>query len=181
MRWIDECSGLDGMNAGLTQQWLLTADCFTPLWQRQETLGTHWRPSSSWYDGVLWRRATCHWRCWGCWRSAGSLSLSLARSHRFSLLFCRVVVPYGQVADAAPACTAAGAMTRAGKLVRAARRCMEVIRDTLIWSGMPPCHADRLCRHVCEENCCLHRPIIELPAQSVLCLATQSAFWFATA
>ena len=31
MRWIDEFSGLDGMNAGLTQQWLLTADSSTPL------------------------------------------------------------------------------------------------------------------------------------------------------
>jgi len=27
MRWIDEFSVLDGMNAGLTQQWLLMADC----------------------------------------------------------------------------------------------------------------------------------------------------------
>jgi len=39
MRWIDEFSGLDGMNAGLTQQWLLTSDCSTHWRQRQETLG----------------------------------------------------------------------------------------------------------------------------------------------
>ena len=39
MRWIDEFKGLDGMNAGLTQQWLLTADCSTPWRQRQEMLG----------------------------------------------------------------------------------------------------------------------------------------------
>jgi len=39
MRWIDEFSGLDGMNAGLTQQWLLTADCSTPWRQQQKTLG----------------------------------------------------------------------------------------------------------------------------------------------
>jgi len=38
MQWIDEFSGLDGMIAGLMQQWLLTADCSTPWWQRQETL-----------------------------------------------------------------------------------------------------------------------------------------------
>jgi len=30
MRRIDEFSGPDGMSAGLTQQWLLTADCSTP-------------------------------------------------------------------------------------------------------------------------------------------------------
>jgi len=36
---MDEFSGLDGMNAGLTQQRLLTADCSTPSRQRQETLG----------------------------------------------------------------------------------------------------------------------------------------------
>jgi len=35
---IDEFSGLDGMNAGLTQLWLLTADCSMPWRQRQETL-----------------------------------------------------------------------------------------------------------------------------------------------
>jgi len=40
MRSIDEFSGLDGMNAGLTQQWLLTADCSTPRRQRQEMLGS---------------------------------------------------------------------------------------------------------------------------------------------
>jgi len=39
MWWIDEFPGLNGMNAGLTQQWLLTADCFTPWRQRQEMLG----------------------------------------------------------------------------------------------------------------------------------------------
>ena len=43
MRRIDEFSGLDGMNAGLTQQWLLTTDCSTPWRQRQETL-SHPRP-----------------------------------------------------------------------------------------------------------------------------------------
>jgi len=44
MRWIDEFSGLDGMNAELTKQWLLMADCSTPWRQRQETLGQ--RPST---------------------------------------------------------------------------------------------------------------------------------------
>ena len=39
MRWICEFLGLDGMNAGLTQQWLLTADRSTSWRQRQETLG----------------------------------------------------------------------------------------------------------------------------------------------
>jgi len=39
MRRIDEFSGLNGMNAGLMQQWLLTADCSTPWRQRQEMLG----------------------------------------------------------------------------------------------------------------------------------------------
>jgi len=38
MLWIDEFWGLDEMNAGLMQQWLLTADCSTPWQQRQETL-----------------------------------------------------------------------------------------------------------------------------------------------
>jgi len=55
MRWIDEFLWLDGMNAGLTQQWLLTADCSTTWRQRQETLGhpvtTFY---SSWYD-KRWR------------------------------------------------------------------------------------------------------------------------------
>jgi len=32
MRWTDEFSGLNGMNAGLTQQRLLMADCSMP-WQ----------------------------------------------------------------------------------------------------------------------------------------------------
>jgi len=36
MRWIDEFSRLVGMNAGLMQQWLLTADCSTPWRQWQE-------------------------------------------------------------------------------------------------------------------------------------------------
>ena len=59
MWWIDEFSGLDGMNTGLMQQWLLTADwqydCSTPRRQRQETLG-HSVTTSSWYDERWWTR-----------------------------------------------------------------------------------------------------------------------------
>ena len=48
MRWIDDFSGLDGMNAGLTQQWLLTADS-----RLFHTLATATRNSRSPSDDLL--------------------------------------------------------------------------------------------------------------------------------
>jgi len=54
LRWTDEFSGLDGMNAVLPQQWLLMANCFTPWWQRQEMLG---HPVMTFWSLVRWALA----------------------------------------------------------------------------------------------------------------------------
>jgi len=54
MRWIDEFSGFNEMNAGLTQQWLLLKTVPRPGDSDEKSSVTLWWPSTPWYH-ERWR------------------------------------------------------------------------------------------------------------------------------